>query len=45
MNGTQQNIMFAVLSEMNGKYDSLEVRLHSFNIKWAIPAYYEKQNK
>jgi hypothetical protein len=35
--------MFAVLSEiLNGKYDSLEVRLHSFNIKMdAIPAYYE----
>jgi hypothetical protein len=35
--------MFAVFAEiLNGKYDSLEVRLHSFNIKMeAIPAYYE----
>jgi hypothetical protein len=38
-NPAEYNVCGALL---NGKYDSLEVRLHSFNIKMdAIPAYYE----
>jgi hypothetical protein len=33
--------MFVLSEILNGKYDSLEVRLHSFNIKWSNSSYYE----
>jgi hypothetical protein len=44
----QQNIMLVEHLQrfLNGKYDSLDVRLHNFNIKMtAIPAYYEAAKK
>jgi hypothetical protein len=41
-NPAEYNVCGAFAEILNGKYDSLEVRLHSFNIKMeAIPAYYE----
>jgi hypothetical protein len=41
-NPAEYNVCGAFAEILNGKYDTLEVRLHSFNIKMnAIPAYYE----
>jgi uncharacterized protein (DUF885 family) len=41
-NPAEYNVSGAFAEILNGKYDSLEVRLHSFNIKMdAVPAYYE----
>ena len=41
-NPAEYNVCGAFAEILNGKYDSLEVRLHSFNIKMeAIPRYYE----
>jgi hypothetical protein len=41
-NPAEYNVCGAFSEILNGKYDSLEVRLHSFNIKMeAIPRYYE----
>jgi hypothetical protein len=45
-NPAEYNVCGAFAEILNGKYDSLEVRLHSFNIKMdAIPAYYEAESK
>jgi hypothetical protein len=44
MNGILLNTMLVehLLKFLNGKYDTLEVRLHSINIKLnTVPAYYE----
>jgi uncharacterized protein (DUF885 family) len=41
-NPAEYNVCGSFAEILNGKYDSLEVRLHSFNKKMdAIPAYYE----
>lgn len=41
-NPSEYNVCGAFSEILNGKYDSLEVRLHSFHLKMnAIPAYYE----
>jgi uncharacterized protein (DUF885 family) len=41
-NPAEYNVSGAFAEILNGKYDSLEVRLRSFNIKMdAVPAYYE----
>lgn len=41
-NPAEYNVSGAFAEILNGKYDDLEVRLHSFSIKMdAIPAYYE----
>ncbi|CAM3036969.1 DUF885 domain-containing protein [Flavobacterium frigoris] len=41
-NPAEYNVCGAFAEILNGKYDALEVRLHSFNIKMdAIPVYYE----
>ncbi|MEZ7500155.1 DUF885 domain-containing protein [Flavobacterium sp. Arc3] len=41
-NPAEYNVSGAFAEILNGKYDSLEVRLHSFNLKMdAVPAYYE----
>lgn len=41
-NPAEYNVSGAFAEILNGKYDALDVRLHSFNIKMdAIPAYYE----
>ncbi|PKH68260.1 DUF885 domain-containing protein [Flavobacterium sp. ALD4] len=41
-NPAEYNVSGAFAEILNGKYDSLEVRLHSFNMKMdAVPAYYE----
>ncbi|WP_417941598.1 DUF885 domain-containing protein [Flavobacterium sp. RS13.1] len=45
-NPSEYNVCGAFAEILNGKYDSLEVRLHSFNAKMnAIPAYYEAAKK
>jgi hypothetical protein len=45
-NPAEYNVCGAFAEILNGKYDSLEVRLHSFNMKMdAIPAYYEAESK
>jgi uncharacterized protein (DUF885 family) len=45
-NPAEYNVSGAFAEILNGKYDSLDVRLHNFNIKMtAIPAYYEAAKK
>ncbi|MBZ4042314.1 DUF885 domain-containing protein [Flavobacterium hibisci] len=45
-NPSEYNVCGAFAEILNGKYDSLEVRLRSFNAKMnAIPAYYEAAKK
>jgi uncharacterized protein (DUF885 family) len=45
-NPAEYNVCGSFAEILNGKYDSLEARLHSFNIKMnAIPAYYEAAKK
>lgn len=45
-NPSEYNVCGAFAEILNGKYDSLDVRLHSFNLKMnAIPAYYEAAKK
>ncbi|MFB9107325.1 DUF885 domain-containing protein [Flavobacterium gyeonganense] len=45
-NPSEYNVCGAFAEILNGKYDSLEVRLRSFNTKMnAIPAYYEAAKK
>jgi hypothetical protein len=45
-NPTEYNVCGAFAEILNGKYDTPEVRLHTFNIKMnAIPAYYEAAKK
>ena len=45
-NPSEYNVCGAFAEILNGKYDSLDVRLHAFNIKMNnIPAYYEAAKK
>lgn len=45
-NPSEYNVCSAFAEILNGKYDSLDVRLHNFNLKMnAIPAYYEAAKK
>jgi len=45
-NPAEYNVSGAFAEILNGKYDSLDARLHSFNVKMtAIPAYYEAAKK
>ncbi|MBE0393588.1 DUF885 domain-containing protein [Flavobacterium sp. PL002] len=45
-NPSEYNVCGSFAEILNGKYDSLEARLHSFNIKMnSIPAYYEAAKK
>ncbi len=45
-NPAEYNVCGAFAEISNGKYDSLEVRLHAFNVKMnKIPAYYEAAKK
>jgi hypothetical protein len=40
-NPAEYNVCGAFAEILNGKYDSLEVRLHSFNINGCNSTYYE----